>query len=390
MTATERRATLSLAAIFALRMLGLFLVLPVFALEVTHLPGGDDPALIGLAMGIYGLTQAVLQAPLGLASDLLGRKPVIVLGLLVFALGSVLAARAGSVQMLAAARALQGAGAISAAVTALLADLTRDEVRTKGMALIGASIAGMFALSLVLAPMLAGIAGLPGLFGLTALLALAGVALVLWMTPPEPTRQIDQTRGRLSQVWRHPHLWRLELGVFTLHTVQMAMWGVVPGLLVHAGLAKVQHWQVYLPAVLASFMALGGLFAAERRGRLRMVWRGAIALLMAVQLALLMAAAHTPGPWALGGLMFLFFTAFNVLEATQPSLISRLAPPQARGAALGVYNTLQSLGLFAGGALSGWLLKSFDAQAVFAATAALAALWLALGWRQPMSATTAH
>ncbi|MDR1967386.1 MAG: MFS transporter [Burkholderiaceae bacterium] len=384
MTPAERRAAQSLAGIFALRMLGLFLVLPVFVLEAAHLPGGDDPALVGLAMGIYGLTQAVMQMPLGLASDRIGRKKVIVLGLLIFALGSAWAALADSVQMLVAARALQGAGAMSAAVTALLADLTRDQVRTKGMALVGMSIAGMFALSLVIAPPLAGVIGLRGLFGLTALLALAGIALVLLVTPPEPARHADESRGRLAEIWLHPNLWRLDLGVWVLHTVQMAMWSVVPALLVHAGLDKAQHWHVYLPAVLASFVMLGGLFAAERRGQLRLVLRVGVALLLLVQLALWLAAPRVPGLWTLGVLMFLFFAAFNLLEATQPSLISRLAPSQARGAALGVYNTLQSLGLFAGGALGGWLVKGFGPQAVFAATAALAALWLALSWTQPI------
>ncbi|HMT59068.1 MAG TPA: MFS transporter, partial [Ottowia sp.] len=188
MTADERRASLSLAGIFALRMLGLFLVLPVFALEAARYPGGDDPALVGLAMGIYGLTQAVMQVPLGLASDRIGRKKVIVAGLLVFALGSALAALAGSVHMLLAGRALQGAGAVSAAVTALLADLTRDEVRTKAMALVGVSIAAMFALSLMAAPPLAGAVGLSGLFWLTAALAVAGVVLVLAATPAEPVQ----------------------------------------------------------------------------------------------------------------------------------------------------------------------------------------------------------
>ncbi|WP_373368272.1 MFS transporter [Ottowia beijingensis] len=269
MTPDERRASLSLAGIFALRMLGLFLVLPVFALEAARYPGGDDPALVGLAMGIYGLTQAVMQVPLGLASDRVGRKKVIVVGLLVFALGSAVAALAGSVQMLIIGRAIQGAGAVSAAVTALLADQTRDEVRTKGMALVGISIAAMFALSLVAAPPLAAVIGLGGLFWLTCALSLAGIAVVLWWTPAEPAKHADVPRGRLADVWLHPHLWRLDLGVFVLHTVQMAMWVVVPALLVQAGLPKAQHWHVYLPAVLASFLMLGGLFAAERRGALR-------------------------------------------------------------------------------------------------------------------------
>ncbi len=382
MTPAERRASLSLAGIFALRMLGLFLVLPVFALEAARYPGGDDPALVGLAMGIYGLTQALMQVPLGLASDRVGRKKVIVIGLLVFALGSVIAALAGSVQMLIVGRAIQGAGAVSAAVTALLADLTRDEVRTKGMALVGISIAAMFALSLVAAPPLAAAIGLGGLFWITTALTLAGIAVVLWLTPAEPVQHADEPRGRLADVWLHPHLWRLDLGVFVLHTVQMAMWVVVPALLVQAGLPKAQHWHVYLPAVLASFFMLGALFAAERRGQLRAVLRLGIALLCVVQLALLWLAPRAPGLWTLGAALLFFFIAFNLLEAMQPSLISRLAPAHARGAALGVYNTLQSLGLFAGGALGGWLVKAGGPTAVLVATSLLAALWLALGWAQ--------
>ena len=388
MTADERRASLSLAAIFALRMLGLFLVLPVFALEAARYPGGDDPALVGLAMGIYGLTQAVMQVPLGLASDRVGRKKVIVLGLLVFALGSALAALADSVHALIAARALQGAGAVSAATTALLADLTRDEVRTKGMALVGVSIAAMFALSLMAAPPLAGAIGLSGLFWLTAALALIGIGVVLGITPAEPARHADMPRGKLSDVWLHPQLWRLDLGVFVLHTVQMAMWGVVPALLLQAGLPKAEHWHVYLPAVGASFVLLGGLFALERRGQLRLVLRGSVALLVVVQLGLLALAPRQPGLWALGIALFGFFIAFNVLEASQPSLISRLAPAHARGAALGVYNTLQSLGLFAGGALGGWLVKAGGPQAVLVATSALALLWLLAGWAQVVPAAT--
>ena len=382
MSGDERRATQSLAAIFALRMLGLFLVLPVFVLEAARYPGGDDPALVGLAMGIYGLTQALMQMPLGLASDRVGRKKIIVLGLAVFALGSVAAALASSVHMLIAGRALQGAGAVSAAVTALLADLTRDEVRTKAMAAVGISIAGMFALSLVVAPPLAGAIGLSGLFWLTALLAVAGIWVVLRATPAEPAQHLDVPRGRLRDVWLHPHLWRLDLGVFVLHTVQMAMWVVVPELLVGAGLAKSHHWQVYLPAVLASFVLMGGLFSLERRGYLRAVLRGGIALLLLVQLALLLLAPRAPGLWAMGWVMFFFFVAFNLIEASQPSLISRLAPSNARGAALGVYNTLQSLGLFAGGALGGWLLKTGGFAAVLTGTSALVALWLLLGWAQ--------
>lgn len=382
MTPLERRSSFSLALIFALRMLGLFLVLPVFALEARKYPGGDDPALVGLAMGIYGLTQAVLQLPLGIASDRLGRKRIIVAGLLVFAAGSLLAALAGSVTGLVVGRAVQGAGAVSAAVTALLADQTRDVVRTKAMALVGASIGLMFATALVAAPPLAALVGLPGLFGLTCALALAGIAIVLWVVPTEPALHADAPRGRLADVWRHADLLRLNAGVFVLHTVQMAMWVAVPAMLVKAGLDKDAHWQVYLPAVVLSFAAMGALFAMERRGRLRAAMLIAIGLVAAVQAGLGLLAANDAAPTLplLGLLLFVFFCGFNALEATQPSLVSRMAPASLRGAALGTYNTLQSLGLFAGGALGGLLAKWAGAPGLFAATALLALLWLLVTW----------
>ncbi|QKO23522.1 MFS transporter [Rhodoferax sp. BAB1] len=384
MTAHERRASASLAAIFALRMLGLFLVLPVFALEAARYPGGDDPVLIGLAMGIYGLTQGLLQIPFGMASDRLGRKRVIIAGLLVFALGSFVAALAGSLTWLIIGRSLQGAGAVSAAVTALLADQTRDEVRTKAMALVGASIGLMFALSLVLAPLLVTYIGLAGLFALTGSLALAGVAVVIWWVPAEPLQHKNQPRGKLSEVLRHAGLLRLDAGVFILHAVQLAMWVAIPALLVQAGLPPAQHWWVYLPAVLASFFVMGAtLFPLERRGYLRAVFLGSIALIALVQLGLLWAADAPHIAW-LAFMLFLFFCGFNVLEASQPSLASRVAPPHARGAALGVYNTLQSLGFFAGGAAGGWLVKTQGVPTLFIACAVGMGLWLLLAW--PMAA----
>ena len=391
MTPAERRASGSLAMIFAARMLGLFLVLPVFALEAARYPGGGDPALVGLAMGIYGLTQGLLQIPYGLASDRFGRKRVIVIGLVVFAAGSCLAAAAPSLGWLIAGRALQGAGAVSAAVTALLADQTRDIVRTKAMALVGASIGLMFALSLVAAPPLAAVIGLGGLFAITGALALACIAVVLWWTPPAPLQRTNVPRGRLADVLRHPALLRLDVGVFVLHAVQLAMWVAVPALLVEAGLDKDRHWQAYLPTVLASFVVMGGVFALERRGYLRAAFLGAIVLVLLVQ-AGLWAVSAAPGLAALAVLLFLFFCGFNVLEATQPSLASRMAPPHARGAALGVYNTLQSLGFFAGGAVGGWLAKNVGWNGLFGACAALMLLWLVVAWpmRAPQARHTAE
>lgn len=382
MTSQERRSSGALALIFALRMLGLFLVLPVFMLEARKYPGGDDPAMIGLAMGLYGLTQALFQLPIGLASDRIGRKPVIVAGLLVFAAGSLIAAMADSLTGLMAGRAIQGAGAVSAAVTALLADLTRDGVRTKAMALVGGSIGLMFALALVLAPLLNAWIGLSGIFGLTCALALAGIAVVLWVVPPEPRQHADAPKGRFSELLDQSDLLRLNFGVFILHTVQMSMWVAVPAMLVQAGLAKEQHWHIYLPAVLLSFVAMGLLFSMERKGRLRTALLGAIGLVLVVQIGLGMLAASgtIPTVWCMALLMFLFFCGFNALEATQPSLVSRMAPAPLRGAALGAYNTLQSLGLFAGGAVGGAVAKFAGVPGLFIMTTLLVALWLAVTW----------
>jgi len=380
MNALERRASASLSSIFALRMLGLFLVLPVFALEARKYPGGDDPAMIGLAMGIYGLTQGILQIPFGIASDKFGRKPVIILGLLVFAIGSVWAGCADSLQSLLVGRALQGAGAVSAAVTAMLADLTRDVVRTKAMALVGASISLMFALSLVLSPWLAGWIGLSGLFFLTAVLALGGMAVVRWTVPDEPYNLGPSDRSGLAEVVRDSGLMRLNFGVFILHAVQLAMWVAIPAMLVQAGLDKLDHWQIYLPAVVASFVVMGAVFAMERRGFLRAAFLAAVAIIAVVQLALLWVASITPSLHALAALLFLFFCGFNALEATMPSLTSRVAPQASRGAAMGLYNTLQSLGFFAGGWLGGLGAKLYGTQGIFVSCTLLMVLWLVVAW----------
>ena len=384
MNALERRASFSLALIYALRMLGLFMVLPVFTLEARHYEGGNDPTAVGLALGLYGLVQAVLQIPFGLAADRFGRKRVIVAGLMLFALGSVVAALATSVAGLAWGRALQGGGAISAAVSALLADQTRESVRTKGMALIGASIGLMFALSLVVGPLLSAWGGLPGIFWITSVLAVAGIAVVLWWTPAEVPGPPDTTHSSSVTAWailRLPDLARLNLGVFILYTVQLATWVAVPALLIQAGVEKSLHGWVYLPAVLLSFVVMGAtLFPMERRGRLRSLFLVSIGSVMLVQFGLIWQSMGSPSLAVIGFLLFVFFCGFNVLEASQPSLASRLAPAATRGTVLGIYNTLQSLGIFAGGALGGWLAKSQGAQGLFMACALLMALWLVVAW----------
>jgi MFS family permease len=397
MTPAERRASASLAGLFGLRMLGLFLVLPVFALEAAHYPGGNDAALVGIALGVYGLAQALLQIPVGLASDRFGRKPVIALGLAVFAAGSFLAAWAPDIHWLIAGRALQGAGAISAAVSALLADQTRDEVRTKAMALIGASIGLSFTLSLVLAPWMAGSMGLRGILATTGVLALLGIVVLYVVTPRAPVRdaaaeaQAGSALDRLRQATRdalfNPAMRRLYVGVFCLYAAQLAMWVAVPGMLVAAGLAKADHWQLYLPAVIASFAAMALLlFRMERLGYLRAAFLGAIGLLLMALAGLALTARLSAGTstlWLLGACMFVLFTAFNMLEAAQPSMVSRMAPSAGRGAALGLYNTLQSLGMFVGGALGGLLLKASTATVVFGFAGALSLLWLLVAWGMP-------
>jgi MFS family permease len=382
MSAAEIRASVALASIFALRMLGLFLILPVFAVHARGMPGGDNAVLVGVALGIYGLTQGVLQIPMGAASDRYGRKQVIVVGLAVFALGSFIAAAAADMTWVIIGRALQGAGAISAAVTAFIADSTRDEHRTKAMALVGASIGLTFAVSLVAAPVLYAAIGMGGLFALTGLLALAGIAVVLWLVPPAPAKIEHEDVAHWREVVFEPHLLRLNAGIFTLHAVQMAMFVVVPVLLVDLGLPLPQHWKIYLPAVLASFaLMMPPIMMAERRGRVRLLLLGAGVLMVVVQLGLRWLA---PSVATLAFWLLVFFIAFNILEASLPSLISRLAPASSRGLALGIYNTTQSVGLAVGAAAGGWLAKHHGSGSVFLFAAVAMAAWVAftLGMRE--------
>ena len=376
MTTAEKRAGASLAAIFALRMLGLFLILPVFAVHAREIPGGDNLTLVGLAIGAYGLTQAFLQIAYGVASDRFGRKPVIVFGLLLFVVGSIVAALAGSIETIIVGRVLQGAGAISAAVTALAADLTRDQHRTKVMAMIGSSIGLVFAISMVAAPLLYTAVGMDGIFWLTAVLAFAAIGVVLYVVPAAPAVP-RAPAGSFVDVLRDAQLMRLNGGVFALHLIQTAMWVLVPAALVAGGgLPLSEHWKVYLPAVLLSFaLMVPAVIVAERRGRMKAVFSGAVALLLIVQIGLY---AFGQGLLPLGLWLTLFFVAFNVLEAILPSWISRVAPAHSKGAALGLYNTLQSVGLFLGGMVGGWVAQHFGAGAVNLVCGLLALIWLLL------------
>jgi MFS family permease len=395
MTALEWRASTSLASLFALRMLGMFLILPVFAVHAETLPGGDNLALVGIAIGMYGLTQAILQVPFGMASDKYGRKRVIVFGLLVFAAGSFVAAVATDIYWVIIGRALQGAGAISAAVVAFLADLTRDEHRTKAMAMTGASIGLMFALSLAVAPWLYALVGMGGLFSITGLLALAGIFVTWKIVPPEPPA-VDSPHVRdpqrevrasvLRDVLVDPELARLYFGIFVLQAMQVALFVVVPIALVEAaGLALRDHWLVYLPVVLASFVLMVPIILwGERRAKLKAMLLGAVATMLVVQVGFLWSAA---GAWSIAFWLLVYFVAFNVLEATLPSLVSRYAPAAARGTAIGVFNTLMALGIFAGGAIGGTLMSLYGKTGIFVFGIALVALWLlvAVAMRSPAS-----
>jgi MFS family permease len=376
MTSLELRASLSLAFLYALRLLGLFLILPVFAEHAKIMPGGTDAALVGLALGAYGLTQGVLQIPFGLASDYFGRKKVIALGLLIFAVGSLVAAVATTVEGVTVGRALQGAGAVSGAITAMLADATREEQRTKAMALIGASIGLTFALSLILSPLLYAAFALVGLFYVTAGLIAVGL-LVLWLVVPNVSSPKPKrfTWAVFKTTALEPDLLRLNFGNFVLQAVLMSIFVVLPRWLTSkGGLELTAHWKVYLPVVIVSLVLIvPPLMWSEKRNQLKPLFVGSIAFLALVSFGF---ALQPSSLSLLAVLLLAFFLGFNVLEASLPSLVSRLAPATNKGLALGIYNTLQALGLFTGAALGGWLVSRFgDAAVFYAATLGLLA-WL--------------
>ena len=377
MTPLERRTVSSLALLYSFRMLGLFMVLPLLALYAADLPGAD-PLTIGLALGVYGLSQALLQIPLGWLSDKLGRKPVIVGGLLVFALGSVVAGMAETIEGVVLGRALQGAGAIASTVMALVADLTREEQRTKAMAIVGMSIGLSFAIALVLGPLVAAAGGLSAVFWFTTVLAIVGVAIVLLLVPTPPVGQmydeVGARRGLFARSLQDAGLLRLNFAVFSLHFVLMALFLVVPGLLLEvADLNRNSHWMVYLPALLLSIVGMVPMMImAERKGRLHAMFLLAIVLLILAMTVI--SAPASPVLLYLG--MWLFFVGFNYLEATLPSLVSKMVFAGGKGTALGVYSTCQFLGAFAGGALGGWLLKSGGASLLLGCCLVLSALWL--------------
>ena len=367
MSSTEKRAATSLASIYALRMMGLFMILPVFSLYGEGL-SGSTPFLIGLAIGIYGLSQAVLQIPFGMMSDRIGRKPVIAVGLLIFALGSVVAAMADSMWGVILGRALQGAGAIAAAIMALTADLTREENRVKAMAVIGGSIGVSFAISLVIGPVINSFIGVQGIFWITAVLAIGGI-FVLYRIVPTPVqsrfhRDTEPVPSQFKNVLTNSELLRLDAGIFILHLTLTASFVALPfALRDFAELETQHHWWVYLPVLLiALFIMVPFVVVAEKRRRMKQVMTGAV-LVLAVSEFLLMLDHFSVISIFLA--LLLFFIAFNTLEAVLPSMIVKTADPHIKGTAMGVYSSSQFLGAFCGGVVGGTVYGIYGVDGVF-------------------------
>lgn len=377
MSYEERRASIGLSSIYAFRMLGLFMILPVFSLFAKDLHG-STPLLTGFAIGAYGLTQAIFQIPFGMLSDRYGRKSIIAVGLAIFAVGSLIAAFADSIYGVIAGRALQGAGAIAAALMALAADLTRETQRTKAMAMIGITIGMSFVIAVVIGPVIASWVGLRGIFTLTAGLGLFGIILLYgWVPNPAAIRFHHDTEPvpkKFRSIVKNAELLRLNFGIFILHFILTALFVVLPLSLINLNIEGSQHWQIYLPVLLCSMAACLPLVVfAEKKRKIKPVFLTAISLIV---IANLLISNFNSDLAIITGLLFLFFTGFNILEATLPSLISKIAPIDLKGTALGVYSTCQFLGAFCGGLFGGWTYGSYGIATVFLFSGIAAIIWL--------------
>ena len=382
LNALEKRAAFSLASVFAFRMLGLFMLMPVLAIygqSLEHV----SPMWIGLAIGAYGLTQALLQIPMGWLSDKVGRKPVIIGGLVVFAIGSVIAAVADSIYWVTVGRALQGMGAIASALLALAADLSRDEQRPKVMAVIGMCIGLSFAVAMLLGPMVAASFGISGVFWLTAGLAILGIVIVSFVVPNAlnraPKGDTVASVAEIKRLAKHPQLFRLDLGVMLLHLTLTTLFVVLPGQLIIGGLAAESHWQLYIPVLLAAFILMAPLMIiAINKQKEKQVFLLSIFVLIFSALGLILLPTSIMG---IALCMLFYFIAFNFLEATMPALVSRIAPANQKGSAMGVFSSGQFFGAFLGGILGGYLAQIGEANTVFAAAAGVGVIWLFIAWQ---------
>jgi len=388
----EFRAASALAAVFSVRLLGLFMIYPVFAAYAQQLSGAT-PYLIGEALGVYGLSQGLLQIPFGLLSDRFGRKPMVIIGLLLFGIGSAVAALSTSIGGVIVGRVLQGAGAVGSVILALVADLTAEENRTKAMAMVGITIGASFMIALVAGPILANFIGVAGIFWLMVGLALVGIAITEFIVPQPRLlrvhRDAETVPGLIGSVLRNAELLRLDIGVFALHALLTASFLVVPGLL-HGTLDVPLHnqWIVYLPVLVVSVVVMvPAIIVAEKYRRMKGVFVASVAALVLSQVMLYFGAHNF---YALLAALTVFFSAFNIMEASLPSLITKAAPPDAKGTATGLYSSLQFLGIFVGGVVGGWANQAGGSAGVFVLTTVIALIWLlaAATMAQPSYLTT--
>lgn len=388
MTRDEKYAVTSLSTIMALRMMGLFMILPVFSLYATQLAGAT-PTTIGLALGIYGFTQALFQIPFGNLSDKLGRKPLIVAGLVIFILGSLIAGCAHSITLMIIGRALQGVGAVGSTILALIADLTRENQRTKAMAVAGITIGFSFTLAMVLGPVLAQWLAINQIFFVSALLGLCGLLVLPLVPAPTDTHWQRDTEPALTSfltLLKHPGLARLNTGIFILHAIFTASFIVIPLTLKQAGFAAQQQWKIYLPALIAAcVLSLIGIGFAERKRQIKPWFMAGITLLLVAEIVLWVSPQMTLSKLAIA----LFFTGFSLLEAFLPSLVSRTAPAASKGSALGIYSCAQFFGIFTGGVVGGWLYGQYHFSGVYLFCVILAVFWLLLAARNKLQVSPA-